>query len=80
MSARTEFLLVILTLCLSIGVNLDKGLLAHYGFDVNILMVVLAAFLITGLIIERRMALIVLIIALGISINLPKVFCFKLGR
>ena len=80
MSARTKFLLVILTLCLSIGVNLDKGLLAHYGFDVNILMVVLAAFLITGLIIERRMALIVLIIALGISINLPNVFCCKLGR
>lgn len=72
MSRVIKFLFVFLTLCLSIGVNLDEGLLAHYGFDANILMATLVALLITGLIIKRRMALISLVIAMVIGINLPE--------
>ena len=71
MSKKTKYILVFITLFLSIAVNLDKGLLSYYGLDANILMIALAAFLITGLIAEQRMGLIVLIIALVIGINLP---------
>jgi hypothetical protein len=72
MSQMTKYILVFITLFLSIVVNLDKGLLSHYGIDANILMIALAAFIITGLIAQERLGLIVLVIALVIGINLPE--------
>lgn len=75
----TKFFLVFLTLNMSIGVNLDEGILARFGIDTNILIAAALAFVITGLICHRHLALIVLVVLLAIGANVPVESATEMG-
>lgn len=66
-----KFILVFLVLSMSIGVNLPDNMIARLGFQPDYLKVALAAWIITGLVVYRQLALIVLVVALCIGANLP---------
>ncbi len=66
-----RFILVFLTMLMSIGVNLDEGFLVRLGIDPNILYVALISFVVTGLIAHRHLALIVIIFIMAYAANVP---------
>lgn len=66
-----KFVLVFLILLMVLGVNMPEGILAHFAYDPNWLAAALAAWVLTALVIHRRMALIVLVLALALFANLP---------
>ena len=66
-----RFGLVFFVLFLSITVNLPEGMLASLGFHPTYLLGTLVAVAITGLVFQRRLALIVLVILTTIGANLP---------
>lgn len=66
-----KFLLVFLIILMTIGINLPDGMLANLGLDPDWLMAALAAWLLTALVIHRRMALIVLVVFMSLMVNLP---------
>lgn len=66
-----KFLLVFLVLFMSIGINLPEGYIAHLGLEPDYLKVALAAWVVTGLIVYRHLALIVLVVSLSVTANLP---------
>jgi len=74
-----SFGLVFFTLSLSIGVNLSDGFLARMGFDPNLLMAAAVAFVITGLIVHRHLALVVSVVLLTIGANLPAATAASIG-
>lgn len=66
-----RFGLIFLTLTMAIGVNLDEGFLARLGVNPNILLVALLAFIITGLIVHRHLALIIMVTLMAVGANVP---------
>ena len=57
---------------MSIGVTLSVSLLDQFGIEKNYLLVGLGAFVITGLVAFRGMALIVIILFMSLAINMPE--------
>jgi len=57
---------------MSIGVTLSASLLDQFGIEKNYLLVGLGAFVITGLVAFRGMALIVIILFMSLAINMPE--------
>jgi len=66
-----RFGLVFLTLTMSIGVNMDEGFIARLGVDPTILLAALIALITTGLIVQRHLALIVVVAVMAIGSNVP---------
>ena len=66
-----NFGFVFITLSLTIGVNLEDGFLNRMGFQPDVLVIGAVAFVITGLIVHRHLALIVLVVALILGANVP---------
>ncbi len=66
-----KFVLVFIILLMVIGINLPKGLMAGFDYDTSWLIAALAAWVVTALVIHRRMALIVLVLAMAFLVNLP---------
>jgi len=66
-----KFLLVFLVMLMSIGVNLPAGALARMGLDPTWLLAALAAWIVTALVIHRRMALIVMVVLMSLVANMP---------
>lgn len=64
-----KFLIVSLTLLMSIGANLSEGFLYRLGIDPDILLASLIAFVVTGLIYHRHIALIVLVVLMTVAAN-----------
>ncbi|MCK5639794.1 MAG: hypothetical protein KAJ19_03315 [Gammaproteobacteria bacterium] len=71
MEVGMRFFLVFLVLFMSIGINLPESYIAHLGLEPDYLKAALAAWVITGLIIYRNLALIVLVVSLSVGANLP---------
>jgi len=63
---------VALIVFMSIGVTLSVSLLDQFGIEKNYLLVGLGAFVITGLVAFRGMALIVIILFMSLAINMPE--------
>jgi len=74
-----SFGLVFFTLSLTIGVNLSDGFLARLGLDPNLLMAAAVAFVISGLIVHRHLALIVSVVLLTIGANVPTATAASIG-
>jgi hypothetical protein len=74
-----KFTLVFLVMYMSIGANLPDGVIARLGVDPNYLVGALFAFIITGLIAHRHLALIVLVILMCIGANLPADYAAQAG-
>lgn len=74
-----NFGLVFMTLSLSLGVNLEEGFLRRLGFDPDVLMLAVVAFVISGLVVHRRLALIVVVVLLAIGANAPPGVAESLG-
>jgi hypothetical protein len=55
-----------------VAANIKQGMIAALGFDPDILRVALVAWIITGLTMYRRLALIVLTLILCVGANLPQ--------
>lgn len=72
-------ILVFLVVFMTIGVNLPQGMIARLGFNPDYLKVALIAWIITGLVVYRRLALIVLVILLCAGANMPPETAVKLG-
>jgi hypothetical protein len=67
-----KLVLVALIVFMSIGVTLSASLLDQFGIEKNYLLVGLGAFVITGLVAFRGMALIVIILFMSLAINMPE--------
>jgi len=67
-----KLVLVALIVFMSIGVTLSVSLLDQFGIEKNYLLVGLGAFVITGLVAFRGMALIVIILFMSLAINMPE--------
>ena len=74
-----NFGFVFMTLALILGINADDGLIVRLGFDPGLLMVTAIAFVITGLIVHRRLMLIVSVLLLTIWANAPALAAAKLN-
>lgn len=66
-----NFGLVFFTLMLCLGINADEGFIHRMGFDPDLLMVAALAFVVTGLIVHRRLMLIVTVMLLTLGANAP---------
>jgi len=67
-----KFILFFLISFLSIAINLPDSMIARLGLDANYLLAALASIAISGLIVHRRMLLVLLVLACTIGANLPK--------
>ena len=67
-----KFLLVFLVMFMVIAVNLEDGMLSAIGLDADIMKGALAAWIITGLTIYHRLALVVITLVLCTGANLPQ--------
>ena len=74
-----QFGLIFFTLCLCIGINADEGFIVRMGFDPDILMIATIAFVITGLVIHRRLMLVVSVILLTVGANAPAEAAARIG-
>ena len=63
--------LIFFILFLTIAVNLPSSVIARMGFDANLLMAALVAVVITGLISNRKLFLVVLVVLSSVIANLP---------
>ena len=67
-----KFSLFFLIIFLSIIINLPDSMIARLGLDANYLLAALAAIVIAGLIVHRRMLLVLLVLGCTIGANLPE--------
>ena len=74
-----NFGFVFFGLAVSFGMNIEEGFLNRLGFDLDILMVTAIAFVVTGLIAHRSLALIVAVILLTLGANVPPEEAARLG-
>ncbi len=74
-----KFILFFLIIFLSIAINMPDGMIARMGFDANYLFAALAAVAITGLIVHRRLFLVVLVMISTVGANLPVGITDQLG-
>ena len=66
-----KYLLVFVVMLMTIGVNIPEGMIARLGLDPNWLKAALAAWILTALVIHRRMALIVVVVLMSLLVNAP---------
>jgi hypothetical protein len=74
-----NFGLVFISLSLSLGMNVEEGFLRRMGFDPDVLLVAALAFVVSGLIVHRRLALIVAVVVLSFGANVPVEEAARLG-
>ena len=67
-----KFVALFLIIFMSVVINLPDGYIARLGIDANVIMAALVAFVLAGLIMHLRLALIVLVVCLSIGANLPE--------
>lgn len=61
--------IIFFTLFLIFAVNTPENILGRYGFDQSLLLATLIAFVLTGFVYERRIALVCLVVVLAIGAN-----------
>ena len=71
--------IISLTMFMSIGANLADGFMYRLGFDPDILLVALIAFVTAGMIAYRHIALIVLVVILAIGANVSEETALSMG-
>ncbi len=64
---------------MSIAINLPDSYIARVGIEPDYIMAALAAIVIAGLIVHRKLLLIVLVVALSIGTNMPESFMVSIG-
>ena len=69
-----QMMLTALIVFMTVGVILSANLLAQFGIEKDYLLIGLGAVVITGLVAYRGLALIIIILLLSMSINLPPDF------
>ncbi|MCP5200084.1 MAG: hypothetical protein H6977_08720 [Gammaproteobacteria bacterium] len=74
-----SFGLVFFAVSLAVGVNADEGFIARLGFDPDILAITLVAFVLTGLVAHRHLALVVAVVLLVGGANVPVAVALELG-
>jgi hypothetical protein len=74
-----KFILFFLIIFLAIAINLPDNMISRMGFDANYLFAALAAITISGLIVHRRLFLVVLVIVCTIGANIPHGIAEELG-
>ena len=62
---------VFLMLFLTVGINVSRPLLGAFGVEKNYLFVTLIAVVVAGLLVHRRLLLILLVVGLAAVVNLP---------
>jgi hypothetical protein len=78
-----KFALVFLTLILVLGANVPENMISRLGFSHAGILSGLTAFVIAGLLMHRRMALVVIVTGLAALVNIPsleQVIPFGLDR
>ncbi len=71
--------IVTLTMFMSIGANLSDGFMSRLGFDPDILLAALVAFVIAGMIAHHKIALIVLVVILTLGANVSEETALAMG-
>ena len=66
-----KFLAVFLVVFMATIINLPESMMAQLGFDPSYLTAALVAVAISGMIVERRAALVILVLGLCVLANLP---------
>ena len=74
-----KFGFVFFTLVLCLGINADAGVIARFGFDPDVLRITALAFIVTGLVAHRHMALIITVVLLTVGANVPASAAAEMG-
>ena len=74
-----NFGFIFICMSLTVGMNAEQGFLQRMGFDSDILMITAIAFVVTGLIAHRCLALIAVVVLLTLSANVPVEEALRLG-
>ena len=74
-----KFVLFFLIIFLALAVNLPDGMLARIGLDANYLLAGLVAVALAGLLVHRRMLMVLLVVLCTIGANLPEDITEYLG-
>lgn len=69
-----KFVFVALMLFMTIAINLPDGMIARLGFEPNYLLAALAANIMAGFLVYRRLAVITLVCLLSLGANMPETF------
>lgn len=64
---------------MSIVINLPDSYIARLGIEPNYMIAALAAIVIAGLMVHRRLLLIVLVVGLSIGTNMPETYMSSIG-
>jgi hypothetical protein len=71
--------IISLTMFMSIGANLSDGIMHRLGFDPDILLVALVAFVVAGMIYHRNIALVVLVVLMTAGANVSEQTALSIG-
>ena len=71
--------LIFLVLMITIAINLEDNMIARLGFQPTFLIITLVAVVITGLVMHRDLALVVLVLFLSVGANMPAGFMLNSG-
>lgn len=74
-----KFTLVVLPMFMSVGANLSDGILYRLGIDPDILLAGLIAFVVTGMIYHRHIALIVMVVLMSFAANVSQETALAIG-
>ena len=64
---------------ITITINLEDNMIARLSFEPTLLKITLVAVVITGLVMHRNLALVVLVLFLSIGANMPAGFMLNFG-
>ncbi len=71
--------LIFLVLMITIAINLEDNMISRLGFEPTFLKITLVAVVITGLVMHRGLALVVLVLFLSVEANMPDGFMLNFG-
>jgi len=70
---------IFLVLMITAAINLEGNIIARLGFEPTYLIMALVAVVMTGLVMHRNLALVVLVLFLSIGANMPDGFMLNFG-
>jgi len=70
----TKYLLIVMVLFMTVAINLPDNMISRLGFEPDYMLAALAAIVMAGFTVYRKLAAIVLIILMSLGANMPEGF------
>ncbi len=77
--SMAKYALLVLTLFMTMAINLSDNIITRLGFDPDYMLAALAANIITGMVLYHKMAILILVCLMSLGANMPEDFILSFG-